>query len=141
MFLFGPFKCSYLPFQVMDTYCWIHSTFSIPSRVKGLEGRDIAHAGVAPNSDLEEGQQVQDWILGSGCGTVGRAVASDTRDPKFESSHLQFLCSLKCIEQMKIKKKRQGIVRFFKKIESGKKVNGPVLVVDVIKLFWCNEGF
>ena len=91
----------------MDTYCWIHSTFSIPSRVKGLEGRDIAHAGVAPNSDLEEGQQVQDWILGSGCGTVGRAVASDTRDPEFESSHLQFLCSLKCIEQMKIKKKRE----------------------------------
>lgn len=43
----------------MDTYCWIHSTFSIPSRVKGLEGRDIAHAGVAPNSDLEEGQQVR----------------------------------------------------------------------------------
>ena len=25
--------------------------------------------------------------LGSGCGSVGRAVASDTRDPRFESSH------------------------------------------------------
>lgn len=48
-----------IPNNVMDTYCWIHSTFSIPSRVKGLEGRDIAHAGVAPNSDLEEGQQVR----------------------------------------------------------------------------------
>ena len=24
---------------------------------------------------------------GSGCGSVGRAVASDTRDPRFESSH------------------------------------------------------
>jgi hypothetical protein len=32
---------------------------NIATRVKGLEGRDIAHAGVAPNSDLEEGQQVQ----------------------------------------------------------------------------------
>ena len=29
---------------------------------------------------------------GSGCGSVGRAVASDTRGPQFESSHRQ-----KCI--------------------------------------------
>ena len=27
--------------------------------------------------------------LGSGCGSVGRAVASDTRGPRFESSHRQ----------------------------------------------------
>ena len=27
----------------------------------------------------------------SGCGTVGRAVASDTREPRFESGHHQFL--------------------------------------------------
>ena len=26
-------------------------------------------------------------MLGSGCGLVGRAVASDNRDPQFESSH------------------------------------------------------
>ena len=26
---------------------------------------------------------------GSGCGSVGRAVASDTRGPRFESSHQQ----------------------------------------------------
>ena len=25
--------------------------------------------------------------MGSGCGSVGRAVASDTRGPQFESSH------------------------------------------------------
>ena len=28
-------------------------------------------------------------LLGSGCGSVGRAVASDTRDPRFKSSHRQ----------------------------------------------------
>ena len=28
-------------------------------------------------------------FLGSGCGSVGRAVASDTRGPRFESSHRQ----------------------------------------------------
>ena len=27
---------------------------------------------------------------GSGCGAVGRAVASYTRDPQFESSHWQY---------------------------------------------------
>ena len=29
--------------------------------------------------------------VGSGCGSVGRAVASDTRGPRFESSHRQNL--------------------------------------------------
>ena len=28
---------------------------------------------------------------GSGCGSVGRAVPSDTRGPRFESSHRQIL--------------------------------------------------
>ena len=27
--------------------------------------------------------------INSGCGSVGRAVASDTRDPQFESGHWQ----------------------------------------------------
>ena len=48
--------------------------------------------------------------LGSGCGAVGRAVASDTRDPWFEFSHRQhYLLSagLKSpIERTKVKKKR-----------------------------------
>ena len=30
------------------------------------------------------------YNLGSACGEVGRAVASDTRDPRFESRHWQF---------------------------------------------------
>ena len=30
-----------------------------------------------------------DYGLGSGCGLVGGAVASDTRDPPFKSSHRQ----------------------------------------------------
>ena len=37
-----------------------------------------------------EGQMKQICLmLGSGCGSVGRAVASDTRGPQFESSHWQ----------------------------------------------------
>ena len=33
-------------------------------------------------------------ILGCGCGTVGSAVASDTRGPGFESSHRQLLLNI-----------------------------------------------
>ena len=32
--------------------------------------------------------------MGSGCGKVGRAVASDTRVPRFESSHRQLLLNV-----------------------------------------------
>ena len=53
--------------------------------------------------------------LGSGCGTVGRAVDSDTRGLQFESSRQKNLywTFVKCIEKKKIKKKNgksQGCV-------------------------------
>ena len=51
--------------------------------------------------------------LGSGCDSVARVVASDTRDPRFESSHWQMLFTLNCIktrvEKTKIKEKEAGI--------------------------------
>ena len=56
---------------------------------------------------------------GSGCGSVGRAVASDTRGSRFESSHWQtfisdiYLFTVNCIEKMKIKKKEAGNGPFF----------------------------
>ena len=35
--------------------------------------------------------------MGSGCGSVGRVVASDSRDPPFESSHPQiFILNINC---------------------------------------------
>ena len=41
--------------------------------------------------------------MGQWCGTVGRAVASNTRGPRFESSHRQILdkLSVNCIEKTK----------------------------------------
>ena len=52
--------------------------------------------------------------VGSGCGSVGRAVASYTRGPRFESSHQQkciyiehFVNCQLCIEKTKIKKKKK----------------------------------
>ena len=33
--------------------------------------------------------RIQNDSVGSGCGSVGRAVASDSRGPRFKSSHWQ----------------------------------------------------
>ena len=50
--------------------------------------------------------------LGSGCGTVGSAVASDTRNPRFESRHRHKLIynQLYCVcwKKWKERKKRSG---------------------------------
>ena len=57
-------------------------------------------------------------ILGSGCDSVGRAVASDTRGLQFESSHRQilyYLYTVNCIGKVKIKKERPGMAHFLKK--------------------------
>ena len=57
--------------------------------------------------------------MGSGCGAVGRPVASKTRDLRFESSHPQYYLLLNVlknyIEKTKINKKRPGMARFLKK--------------------------
>ena len=51
--------------------------------------------------------------MGSGCGAVGRTVASDTGGPGFESNHWQLLFNIYllltvCRKDKKIKKKRPG---------------------------------
>ena len=55
---------------------------------------------------------------GSDCGSVGKAVASDTRGPRFESSHRRSfywtLLIVKCGEKTKINKKRPGMAHFLK---------------------------
>lgn len=48
-----------IPGNLMDTYCWIHSTFSIPSRWAGKKGTDVPHPGISPVADLEEGTEVK----------------------------------------------------------------------------------
>jgi len=48
-----------IPGDMMDTYCWIHSTFSVPARWVGKQGVDMPHPGISPTADLEEGQEVK----------------------------------------------------------------------------------
>ena len=38
------------------------------------------------------GTTIKNIGAGSGCGAVGRTVASDTRDAQYKSSHQQFNC-------------------------------------------------
>ena len=42
---------------------------------------------------------------GSCCGSVGKAIASDNRDLRFESSQKQFVITANSIEKSKVKKK------------------------------------
>ncbi|XP_043275151.1 innexin inx2 [Venturia canescens] len=42
-----------IPLNVMDTYCWIYSTFTIPDRV-GVIGRDLVQPGVAAHIEGED---------------------------------------------------------------------------------------
>lgn len=48
-----------VPGGMMDTYCWIHSTFSVPSRWNSQKGVEVPHAGVAPPSDLNPNTEVK----------------------------------------------------------------------------------
>ncbi|CAH2235975.1 jg4311 [Pararge aegeria aegeria] len=43
-----------IPYAVMDTYCWIYSTFTIPNRLVGRVGKDFAQPGVASHVDGQD---------------------------------------------------------------------------------------
>jgi len=43
-----------IPGNVLDTYCWITSTFSIPSKQDGKVGDDHAYPGVAPMTNDQQ---------------------------------------------------------------------------------------
>ena len=66
--------------------------------------------------------------IGSGCVSVGRAVASNTRGLQFKFSHRQIfywtlLFTVNCIEKIKIKKKKPGMAHFFKKTANDSQTN------------------
>lgn len=43
-----------IPLNIMDTYCWIYSTFTIPNRLTGRVGNDIVQPGVASHVDGQD---------------------------------------------------------------------------------------
>ena len=69
------------------------------------------------SKNLKQGQlKLTQDNLGSGCGSVRRAIDSGTKDPRFESMHGQILftinCIINCSGETKIKKKRPGMAQF-----------------------------
>ena len=47
----------------MNTYCWIHGTFTIPSQIAGKVGTEVAHPGVAPMHNLNPTLDANDPYL------------------------------------------------------------------------------
>ncbi|XP_025421571.1 innexin inx2-like [Sipha flava] len=43
-----------VPLSIMDTYCWIYSTFTLPDRVNGRVGQDVVQPGVRSHVDGED---------------------------------------------------------------------------------------
>jgi len=43
-----------VPLNIMDTYCWIYSTFTIPNRIAGRIGKDVVQPGIASHVDGED---------------------------------------------------------------------------------------
>ena len=58
------------------------------------------------------------FLLGSGCGSVGKAVVSDTRGPRFESSHRRtfyWTLLIQLCRKDENKEKEAGNAPFFSK--------------------------
>ncbi|XP_022919591.1 innexin inx2 [Onthophagus taurus] len=43
-----------IPLNIMDTYCWIYSTFTIPNRLTGKVGHDMVQPGVVSHVDNKD---------------------------------------------------------------------------------------
>ena len=107
---------TYLPIWSTDNESKFESDWFALSRTRSMDlnrRRESKHEKVLLK--IMQGPN----ILGSGCASLGRAVASNTRGPRLESSHQQnlniCLCTINCFEKMKTNEKRPGMVHFFKK--------------------------
>ena len=79
--------------------------------------------------------------MGSGCGSVGRAVASNSRGPQFKSRHRQKNCiehfTVNYIEKTKIVKMRPGRAHFKKNIFSRSVESNPVNLETRYTVIFC----
>ena len=53
-----------IPEDVLNTYCWIHSTYTIPSAFWKRTGIDVAHPGIDKTIDPDERRYVKyyQWV-------------------------------------------------------------------------------
>ena len=45
----------------MNSYCWLHSTYSVSSRYEGNAGQEFAHKGVGPDVNDKAGHTYHRW--------------------------------------------------------------------------------
>ncbi|XP_047495870.1 innexin shaking-B-like [Penaeus chinensis] len=63
----NPIDCIHakeIPEDVINTYCWIHSTYTIPSAFNKKLGVDVAHPGIEKSHAEEEKRYVKyyQWV-------------------------------------------------------------------------------
>ena len=63
----NPIDCMHtkdIPEDVFNTYCWIHSTYTIPSAFWKRIGIDVAHPGIDKTVDPDERRYVKyyQWV-------------------------------------------------------------------------------
>ena len=85
-----------IPEDVLNTYCWIHSTYTIPSAFWKRIGIDVAHPGIDKTVDPEERRYVRyyQWVcfclffqVGWRCPlSIGWCVMEETYEGCYESS-------------------------------------------------------
>ena len=52
-------KKSVIPEEMLDSYCWIHSTFTVPSRWDAKVGEEVVYPGIAPMKEGLDGEFVK----------------------------------------------------------------------------------
>ena len=63
----NPIDCIHnkeIPETVINTFCWIHSTYTIPSAHKKQVGIEVPHPGIDRTQDLEDRRYVKyyQWV-------------------------------------------------------------------------------
>ncbi|XP_060858207.1 innexin inx2-like [Metopolophium dirhodum] len=65
-YLGNPIDCivdGSVPINVMETYCWIQSTFNLPNRINGKASRNTAYPGVSNFEEGVDGVKYQNYYL------------------------------------------------------------------------------
>ena len=75
----------------------------------------------------------------SSCGTVGKAVADNTWDPRFESAHHQLLFTVNSIEKTKISKKRSRLVQYKVELRGGITAKHSKVLTATIGTYQCSN--
>ena len=101
---------------------FVEADFRLKLRLSQVHGEQNRRSHFAGKSCIQSCQVSLDnnkVMVGSGCGSVGRAVASDSKGPRFDSNHrqhfkLNIYCQLYRKDKNKQKEAGNGPLKKFK---------------------------